>query len=915
MLQYSSIVPNIQFDSVLIEKSSVDDKINITFSLYWEDEQKPTWTNNLDYLNYHNSFFKVFVGANSESHLEFKSSLMSNDTTILSSSFNNLVDNNDVYSRIINFKDFYNIEELNENISSGKVLEKTVGNLKKYVFPIQIIIDNISALSNISIYSLSTINLKQYLVDKEIPENIAEITTTEFVNSFVLDSNVINYANLIIDNTVQQSNFIINDFRIQDDIYKLIQESAILDSGSYLPINIEQDVIKKTINKKNPIVFSDLLIDLKEDNNIDVSFLFDKPALYKDNSFFSSSNINEDFEVVSFNVYRHLLDENNFIIQNLQKQKLDTVIEEFVELNEVTAYYFSDSYSKQFPNQKFAYELEVSCLDKKLKKYYDVSNGEKKGIYFDLLNLLNSVSFGEDQKNTSLYSYYYEASQPRTTIKNITYDNNPHIIDDKVLTYPSESVGYYNASINRLDSSFVEYARNQYSIYLLIEELQKTIGFIMRDIYFVDSEIADSFVRQSLDPTTATPNTILNFIKFVEVILFRLETIFRNVKSNTFTYNKIFVNNFYEINNLQDNHFVYNNNLTLNKDSILEYFKTAPSTFTPERPFFAPIKGKLFGTTYTNFVNIPNNSNAFKDDTLTQKLLNYYRILDLNKNFYDSYDNLGSVKDVAFINNCVSNSNKLVIETELNNETSINLNVQDQFTVNRFQAGISSVPDDTLSTLPNKFNPKQNFGNLFGNQENSRITVTPLTFVENPNAIKAENELLFYLFIFNTTETEFDSLTYVPIAKIQYLDYNSTVSNLAWQYLDLNKLNNLNNDKYLCKFELIDVVQNVESTSRGGLGSQRGQQGPQIVGEPLFKSIPLLASNINKILLKNKFFTFINKTTSFTPTFSPQNNPAEQLLSTNVQLGQVEVRQQVVNASVQSARQFLEIATRNFRRR
>ena len=141
MLQYSSIVPNIQFDSVLIEKSSVDDKINITFSLYWEDEQKPTWTNNLDYLNYHSSFFKVFVGANSESHLEFKSSLMSNDTTILSSSFNNLVDNNDVYSRIINFKDFYNIEELNENISSGKVLEKTVGNLKKYVFPIQIIIE------------------------------------------------------------------------------------------------------------------------------------------------------------------------------------------------------------------------------------------------------------------------------------------------------------------------------------------------------------------------------------------------------------------------------------------------------------------------------------------------------------------------------------------------------------------------------------------------------------------------------------------------------------------------------------------------------------------------------------------------------------------------------------------------------
>jgi hypothetical protein len=908
MINYSSVIPNTKFDSAYIENSTeADNKINITFTLYWEDEQKQTWTNNLEYLNYFATNIQIIYGDDSNTHLNFKEALLTNDLNKISENYNNLISSNTVTSETFKFKDRY--EDVVLAINNGTILEKIENNVKKYIFPITFKILNIESKKNISIYSFSILDMQKYLEDNEVPSDIALSISTEFSNFLSVDTNVVKFDSLIIDNKVQQIDGIINDFRTEERLTKFFEQDNSL--VTFLSSS-ERSIVNKSIDITNPLIFSDLLYNVKENNDLEISFLLDKNSLYKNKSFFASSSI-DDFQIQSFNVYRHLVDTNDRVLTTFNKQIISSSPTETQIFNEnnITHYSFVDEEVKNYSNQKFIYELEINCVDTKLKKYYDISNNT--GYYFDLINLLTNIP-AADGGNKSLYSYYYDASQPRTKLKNVLYDINPHITDDIALNYPTETTGYYNISINRMDPSFVDYARVNYSIPLLIPAITETLNIILKDLFNVDNidEVAN-YVEISLNPETTTPKTILNFIRFVEVLILRMKKIFTNVKSNTFTYNKIFINNVFSFDIDKDFYFIYNNNTTLNKTAILDFFETTPPTFLQEK-YFTPVEGKIFGTTYTNFTNIPNNSNAFKENTLSQKLLSYYRILDLNKNLYDSYEEETSVKEIAFTNNCTSNSNRLILSTERSEDNT--LNVRDEFQINKYQSGLSTAPTDTVLPLPNRLSPKQNFGNLFGNQQNTEITITPTTFIENPNAIKSENELLFYLFVYNTTETAFNSLKYVPIAKIQYLDPSSTADNLKWFNLNQTTLNNLTKQKYLCKFELVDTV-------------------PINQFGTVFQSIPLLASNLNDIFLKNKYFTFINSEINPTPTISPSIQQeglteTQRLLrstvrqgigtvidqGTGIELNQISnnARESLTNA-VTNARNFVEQATRNFRRR
>ena len=185
-----------------------------------------------------------------------------------------------------------------------------------------------------------------------------------------------------------------------------------------------------------------------------------------------------------------------------------------------------------------------------------------------------------------------------------------------------------------------------------------------------------------------------------------------------------------------------------------------------------------------------------------------------------------------------------------------------------------------VNRLPNKFNPKQNLNNLFGNQQSS-ITSTHIRFVENPDGIKSEAELLFYLFIYNTTDTVLEPLTFVPLVKIQYLNYENVrktgVSNLVWKDLTPSNIDNI--DKItLCKFE------------------------PNISIQRNINQIKLLSDNIHDIIIKDKYFILTNNNME-NLVFNPSSQQDTSSVNTNIVEQQANVSN-IVDVVEQTNNQF-----------
>lgn len=848
MLKYSSILPKVNFESLTIENKD-SNNVNLNFYFSWESNLTDKWFSDEDYLNTLTTTVQV--------------------TTELSSSdsFESLTQG---YSKGFNETYLNFSSNKNQFLLEGKVLEKIVNGERKYIFPFSFsVTTDIVEFNNLQISFFSVIDLVTFLRSKEIPEDVITNVYNEFRNSLEYDDEKI--IKLITNGNIQQSVGVINDFRIIESLDRydaIVMEQGRLENYLNSVNSIEHKQILFSLNEAidDLKIFSDLLINQTLDDSLIIFLYFNYDnAIQKLSPLLNLTGPTN----IDINVYKHNLTNDNKIIENSKVLVQNTILNNsFLDVNELNTkfLFFNDTESKLNMNQKFVYELELTLQDLTINEIYNKTN--KTGLYFDLQQILNILK-----------SYLVDASTPITTFKQVTTGGNPHILPPISKTTrgftrsPPNKIGYYNTTLNKLDISFIDYAKTTYDIDNLLISLNDILKKLIKVIYPLETDEIGrivTYITTLLFPSIATPNTISNAINFIEKLSLKVENIFSKIKSNISVYNKIFIDQPILLNNTNNTYFSFapTNQRSYSKQQLIELIKN-DKFLSSELLYFTPANSKVLNVSYRSdsYDNLIYSDDVFIESNIfpVNKLLSYYRILDLeSKSITDAedfIDNLRSTnvpKDLAFSNNCTSTSNKLLIrsETESNRNT---LPTRDEFTLNKYQLNITQPQEPITNNSRNVLNVKQNFNNLFEQQNNVSIS-TPSIFVENPNAIKAENELLFYLFVFAPNSANTNAYRYVPIAKIQYLDVNiggSDVSKFVWKDLTNEVLNNnLSMAQKFCKFELV-------STFRYGTSN--------------FESIPLLSNNINNLLIKNKYFYLEQNTQPASPVSSrlPQTNTFE----------------------------------------
>lgn len=796
----SSNFPTVNFESV--EVTNNGDNFNLNFVLSWQSEVTDTSLNNPDYLQFYKTIFYFLVGGDPQKHLEFKQ-LASNPDAKVIDAYNKLIELLDVTTTTnVNFSDFFEDFATNkqEYFSNGTILERVVNGKKKYIFPFTIKNINVESLDNVSFYVFNYLDVKNYLISKGISDITAQAAENEYQESISSQSfslGTSKFINLFLNGEVQQTEGYINDFSSVSSPYNNI-ESQLETFSSYADkiLNAKQRLLKNTLS--DAPVLSDLYLSQDSNNdNFDIHFLLDKQMLYDVTSKIKSTSVEDDLEISSIDIYRKKVDVNGIVVDE-QSQLVETTLTQLpIDLKGLIGYTFTDSYISSVPNQKFVYEIRLEAVDRKLKSIYNVSDNT--GLYFDVLSYI-----------LRLEEY----------LKIILFD-------------------YYNLSLNRISDSFEDtfYKVNNLAIIRYVDDYSLLI-YKIYNVLISDTE--KQTFRSFLNKQTASPVTIENVINIFKESLKNIEKIFKTLKSSNISYTKTYSNQIVQNNTLFNTFFSYGRKNLLSSEIKENYFNTSPVV---NKQSFLPKNSKIFGVNYVenSYIFIGTSINTFVDNSLLNKLLNYYRLIDLQKNnisaledYLDNFENENASVDVAFSLNCVSDVNKYSVASSTDSNTQ--LSIRDEFNLNKYQLGTTTVPSNIINKLPNNFNPKQNLNNLFGNQQ-SATTSTPIKFVENPDGIKSEIELLFYLFIYNTTDTILEPLTFVPLVKIQYLNYENVrktgVSNLVWKDLTPSNIDNI--DKItLCKFDLNTSIQRN------------------------INQIKLLSDNIHDIIIKDKYFILDN---------------------------------------------------------
>ena len=646
---------------------------------------------------------------------------------------------------------------------------------------------------------------------------------------------------MFLNGEVQQTEGYINNFSSVSNPYNNI-ESQLETFSSYEDkiLNAKQSLLKNTLS--DAPVLSDLYLSQNSNNdNFDVYFLLDKQKLYEVTSKLKSTSVEDDLEISSIDIYRKKVDVNDVVIDD-QQQLVETTLTQLpIDLKDLIGYSFIDSYISSVPNQKFVYEIKLEAVDRKLKSIYNISDNT--GLYFDVLNYI-----------TVLEEYL------KIVISN-----------------------FYNRNLNRIDESFEDtfYKVNNLAIIRYVDDYSLLIYKVYKVII---SDTEKQTFRSFLNKQTASPVTIESVISLFKESLKNIEKIFKTLKTSNISYTKTYSNQIVQNNTLFNTYFSYGTKNLLSSEIKENYFNLSPVV---NKQSFLPKDSKVFGLNYVQnaYLLIGKSINTFVDNSLLNKLLNYYRLIDLQKNnisaledYLDNFENENASINVAFSLNCVSDVNKYSVASSTDSNTQ--LSVRDEFKLNKYQLGTTSIPSDVVNRLPNKFNPKQNLNNLFGNQQSS-ITSTPIRFVENPDGIKSEAELLFYLFIYNTTDTVLEPLTFVPLVKIQYLNYENVrktgVSNLVWKDLTPSNIDNI--DKItLCKFE------------------------PNTSIQTNINQIKLLSDNIHDIIIKDKYFILTNNNME-NLVFNPSSQQDTSSVNTNIVEQQANVSN-IVDVVEQTNNQF-----------
>ena len=842
----SSNFPTVNFESV--EVTNYGDNFNLNFVLSWQADTTDTWVNNADYIQFYRTIFYFLVSDEPQKHLELKQ-LASNPDTITIDAYNKLLELIDVSTLVtttVSFSTFFEDFATNkqEYFNSGKVLERIVNGKKKYIFPFTIKNINIESLENVSVYAFGYLDILGYLADKGISESYADDAGRDYRRSlydqkFSLGTS--KFINLFLNGEVQQTEGYINNFSSVSNPYNNI-ESQLETFSSYEDkiLNAKQSLLKNTLSDA-PVLSNLYLSQNSNNDNFDVYFLLDKQKLYEVTSKLKSTSVEDDLEISSIDIYRKKVDVNDVVIDD-QQQLVETTLTQLpIDLKDLIGYSFIDSYISSVPNQKFVYEIKLEAVDRKLKSIYNISDNT--GLYFDVLNYI-----------TVLEEYL------KIVISN-----------------------FYNRNLNRIDESFEDtfYKVNNLAIIRYVDDYSLLIYKVYKVII---SDTEKQTFRSFLNKQTASPVTIESVISLFKESLKNIEKIFKTLKTSNISYTKTYSNQIVQNNTLFNTYFSYGTKSLLSSEIKENYFNSSPVV---NKQSFLPKDSKIFGLNYVEnaYLLIGKSINTFVDNSLLNKLLNYYRLIDLQKNnisaledYLDNFENENASINVAFSLNCVSDVNKYSVASSTDSNTQ--LSVRDEFKLNKYQLGTTSIPSDVVNRLPNKFNPKQNLNNLFGNQQSS-ITSTPIRFVENPDGIKSEAELLFYLFIYNTTDTVLEPLTFVPLVKIQYLNYENVrktgVSNLVWKDLTPSNIDNI--DKItLCKFE------------------------PNTSIQTNINQIKLLSDNIHDIIIKDKYFILTNNNME-NLVFNPSSQQDTSSVNTNIVEQQANVSN-IVDVVEQTNNQF-----------
>ena len=893
--------PTVNFESV--EVTNNGDNFNLNFIFSWQADSTDTWINNPDYLQFYNTNFYFLVSDEPQKHLELKQ-LASNPDTITIDAYNKLLELIDVSTlvrTIISFSTFFEDFATNkqEYFNSGKILERIVNGKKKYILPFTIKNINIESLENVSFYAFGYLDILDYLTDKGVSESYAEDADLDYRRSLYYQKfslGTSRFINLFLNGEVQQTEGYINNFSSVSNPYNNV-ESQLETFSSYADkiLNAKQKLLKNTLS--DAPVLSDLYLSQNSNNdNFDIHFLLDKRMLYNVTSKLRSTSVEDDLEISSINIYRKKVDVNDVVVDE-QLQLVETTLTQLpIDLKGLIGYTFIDSYISSVPNQKFVYEIKLEAVDRKLKSIYNISDNT--GLYFDVLDYIP-------------------------------------VLEEYLKIIISN---FYNRNLNRIDESFEDtfYKVNNLAIIRYVDDYSLLI-YKVYDVIISDTE--KQTFRSFLNKQTASPVTIESVINLFKESLKNIKTL----KTSNISYTKTYSNQIVQNNTLFNTYFSYGTKSLLSSEIKENYFNTSPVV---NKQSFLPKNSKVFGVNYStnSYISIGTSTNNFVDNSLLNKLLNYYRLIDLQKNnilaledYLDNFKNENASVDVAFSLNCVSDVNKYSVASSTDSNTQ--LSIRDEFSLNKYQLGITSIPSDMRTTTRpvGQVPPSGRRGgtvgfdlgttrilpqnNLFGNQQSS-MTSTPVTFVENPDGIKSEAELLFYLFIYNTTDTILEPLTFVPLVKIQYLNYENVrktgVSNLVWKDLTPSNIDNINKIT-LCRFE------------------------PNTSIQRNINQIKLLSGNIHDIIIKDKYFILTNNTTNIENlVFNPSSQQETSSINTNNFVEQsnvsniIDVVQQTNNqfnifgaggssltfeqraniqGSIRSSIASADLATRNFNRR